>query len=585
LTVLDQWLGVCLIPLALWVVISGLDDLVLDFAWAVYHFRRFAWPAEEALAGASRKRIAVFVPLWREEDVIGNMLSHNAAAIRYDNYDFFVGAYPNDSGTIEAIRRAQERFSHVHLALCPHAGPTTKADCLNWIYQRMLLYEEKHGARFDIVVTHDAEDVIHPDSLRWINYYSREYEMVQVPVLPLPTPVWELTHGLYCDEFAEYHAKDVPVRRLLGGFVPSCGVGTGFTREALEMLAGDRANRIFEPACLTEDYENGLRIHELGLPQLFIPVRPWKNGFLATREYFPRRFRAAVRQRTRWTIGIALQTWERHQWRGGLGCKYWLWRDRKALVGSLIAPAANLLFLYGMAAWLARGVVLAQGWIAQLSFFTLTIAGFHLAVRMACSGRVYGWAFAAGAPFRALWGNWLNCYATVAALARYGAARWKAAPLVWLKTEHMYPNRDTLSVHRRRLGEILVDSAALSSTRMEQAAAECPSGTRIGEYLIACGLATEQDVYEALAVQHNLGLGLPEPMRPEAVGCLPPAVSRRWRVLPYRVADGALHVAGTDAPCESMRRDLSRFYPLEIRFRLITPSDWAALAGRHLPPA
>ena len=48
-------------------------------------------------------------------------------------------------------------------------------------------YEARHGVRFEVVVTHDAEDLIHPESLRLINWFSRSYEMVQVPVLPLPT--------------------------------------------------------------------------------------------------------------------------------------------------------------------------------------------------------------------------------------------------------------------------------------------------------------------------------------------------------------------------------------------------------------
>jgi len=38
-------------------------------------------------------------------------------------------------------------------------------------------------------MTHDAEDIIHPDSLRWVNYFVENYDMVQVPVLALPTPM------------------------------------------------------------------------------------------------------------------------------------------------------------------------------------------------------------------------------------------------------------------------------------------------------------------------------------------------------------------------------------------------------------
>jgi adsorption protein B len=65
------------------------------------------------------------------------------------------------------------------------------------------------------------------------------------PVLALRTPFFALTHGVYCDEFAEYHTRDMAVHPLLGGFVPSSGVGTGYRRDALEKLARSAANKIF----------------------------------------------------------------------------------------------------------------------------------------------------------------------------------------------------------------------------------------------------------------------------------------------------------------------------------------------------
>ena len=77
---------------------------------------------------------------------------------------------------------------------------------------------------------------MHPASLRLINWFSESSDMVQIPVLPLATGA-QWTHGLYCDEFAEYQSKDIPVRQQLGGFLPSNGVGTGFSRNALESLA------------------------------------------------------------------------------------------------------------------------------------------------------------------------------------------------------------------------------------------------------------------------------------------------------------------------------------------------------------
>ncbi len=81
-----------------------------------------------------------------------------------------------------------------------------------------------------MILTHDAEDLMDPDGLRWINYYAQSSDMVQIPVLALGTPFRQLSHGVYCDEFAEFKFKDKPARQLLGGFIPSNGVGTGFSR-------------------------------------------------------------------------------------------------------------------------------------------------------------------------------------------------------------------------------------------------------------------------------------------------------------------------------------------------------------------
>ena len=133
--------------------------------------------------------------------MVARMLEHNIASVRYRDYHIFAGAYPNDDQTQKAVRGACERFSNVHLALCPHDGPTSKADCLNWIYQHVGLWEEQYGRRFETIVTHDAEDVIHPDELLWINYYTARFDFIQTPVLALATPLLDVTHGVYCDEF------------------------------------------------------------------------------------------------------------------------------------------------------------------------------------------------------------------------------------------------------------------------------------------------------------------------------------------------------------------------------------------------
>lgn len=303
----NEWISFILLPLGIWILLSSLDDLIVDIAAVLAHFcsRGEPLPTAQDFDLHPRKLVAIFTPLWRESAVIGGLVQQNSRSILYDSYHIFIGAYPNDPDTVFVVRQLEQQFEHVHLVQCPHDGPTSKADCLNWIYQGMLAYESRRGVRFEVIVTHDAEDVIHPDSLHWINYYSTNHDMVQVPVLPIATPLRKWTHGLYCDEFTEYQARDMPARQHMGAFIPSNGVGAGFRRDTLENLAAAENNRIFEPACLTEDYESGLRLHMSGARQSFLRVQA--RG-IATREFFPQTFRAAVRQRTRWVTGIALQT-------------------------------------------------------------------------------------------------------------------------------------------------------------------------------------------------------------------------------------------------------------------------------------
>jgi adsorption protein B len=585
---------------ASWLLLSSLDDFFIDLAFLYRWFitscllyRRIHLPTELELTRAPRKRIAIFVPLWGESEVIRNMIEHNLAVQRYDQADFFLGVYPNDEPTLVATRELAARFPNVHLSLCPHDGPTSKADNLNWIFQRMLLFEDEHQARFEIVLTHDAEDLIHPESLRWLNYYAQSYDMVQIPVLPFPTPLGELLHGVYCDDFAEYQSKDLPVRQLLGGFLPSCGVGTGYSRNALDRLASAHSNCIFEPKCLTEDYENGFRLHRLGSSQLFVPVTKRKGKIVATRGYFPRRFRSAVKQRTRWVMGIGLQSWEMNGWRETVGQLYWLWRDRKGLIGNLLSPVANLVFLYGVMSWYANGmtadashlILNGNAWIVDTFVFSLTLQAVHMAMRIRFSARIYGWKFASAVPVRVILGNAINMVATASAIRRYVHAKWTSRPLVWLKTDHAYPNRAALMSDHRRLGEILVGSEHVAAAELEAALASQPPGVPIGEYLVHLGKLTETDLYECLSLQQNLtfqALDHSEVSR-SVTRALPAEISRKWKVLGFKVVAGQLFVACPNVPSEEMSEALRRSSSLDIRFHLVTPANFEALQQEFVP--
>jgi bacteriophage N4 adsorption protein B len=168
--------------------------------------------------------------------------------------------------------------------------------------------------------------------------------------------------GTYVDEFAEHHLKEMCVREAIHGVIPSAGVGSAFDRRAFGEIARASDQQPFNPDSLTEDYEIGLkfrlarrRVHfacytvaEQDGPaarRLERAATPRREQPIATREYFPKALRASVRQRSRWILGITLQTWEQIGWRGSLPVLYCLWRDRKALfTNSALVLSYGLLF-------------------------------------------------------------------------------------------------------------------------------------------------------------------------------------------------------------------------------------------------
>lgn len=574
--------------LAVILLLSGLDDLI-PVSICLVHRLRHRKPAIASTLGdflGDERRIAIFVPCWKESGVIGNMVRHNLAAICYRNYDLFLGVYPNDQPTVEVAQHLAGIFRNVHVAACPHPGPTSKADCLNWIYQRMTLFEEAHAARFDTVVLHDAEDLIHPEALAVINRERAAYAMVQVPVLPLPTPFRELTHAIYCEEFAEFQIIDMPARQYSRSFIPSNGVGTGFAREILDRLASERGNLVFDPASLTEDYEIGVHIHQLGHPQLFAPLRTGGKGYIATREYFPRTLRSAIRQRTRWVTGIALQCWERHGWRGGWRTRYWFWRDRKGLLANPLSLLTNLLFILGAGDWLQSlyqhrpwAFAVADPRIVALCWFTLLLQTFRLTLRTTYVARIFGLAFALGVPLRCFHGNLVNGCASIGAMWRYLHARLRRRPLVWLKTEHAYPNRDALLLHRRELGEVLVAAGYLSEDQLARARSEISPDLGLGDYLLNHGLLSDEDLCKAISLQSGVPAAHVDAgrVKQRVARTLPAHVEKRFGIVPFGVADGRLLVAGASVPPSATFEELKSFTRLPIEFQLVTRRNYQEL--------
>ncbi|MBI4889888.1 MAG: glycosyl transferase family protein [Acidobacteria bacterium] len=587
---LARWAPLLLFLLASCLLLGGLDDLAVDLGW----FWRVARKRREVLPDPDRERsIAIWIPLWHEAAVIRRMLEHNLAAIGYRDYEVFVGVYRNDPETRAEVLAVASRDNRVHLAEVPHDGPTMKADCLNWVYQRMLHWERASGRRMEVVVIHDAEDVIHPLSLKLVNRYCEVADMVQMPVLPLQTPWREWTHGLYCDDFAESQGKDLETRVAYGGFLPGCGVGTALRREAVDALALKESGCILQPASLTEDYDLGVRLHRLGFRQKFIPLQLDRGVPVATGEFFPRTPSAAIRQRTRWVTGNSLQAWQRHGWGRGMRQPWvqawYFWRDRKGLWGNPLSVACNLLLIGGVMSWAGGISWWPAEWHAAQYPIIKVLLGCNMAlfveriaVRILVVSQFYGWRFASGVPCRLLLGNWINSVAVIRAAWAWMLASIGWRPLHWMKTSHAYPSADALRRHLRPLGEILVSLGALTPELAAAADDDRPEHLSFEDYLLDRGWVTERQLWAALSCQHGIPEARFDPLKvePRLARLFPDTLQRRWSILPFLVSEGAAHVATTNLPGEAMQAELGRHTGLNLRFYLMPPADFDSAASR-----
>lgn len=466
--ILDLTTNLLGLPISAGILANGLDELAMDvqfFARGLHRRERRAITFAE-LAAAPPRRIAIMVPAWQEADVIERMLEHNRRSLDYDpaGFEMYCGTYQNDPATQERVAAVASHDPGVHKIVIPHDGPTSKADCLNWVYHGIAVDERRRGRRFDILIMHDAEDVIHPLSLRLYSLLIPDYEFVQTPVLSLPLGTRKLVAATYIDEFVEHHLKDMLVREAMGGLVPSAGVGSAFARDAFDDIARVHSQQPFNVESLTEDYEIGLRFRLAGkrvhfacrsLQRARMVPRRWLRGerrvvdeeIIATREYFPSGFRASVRQRARWITGIALQAWRQIGWQGPAAVRYCLWRDRKAIATNSLLVGAYLLFAL-TAARLAltsadmASIVVPRTAVWWLMAVNLVLLVWRTGMKMWMVGGRYGTGHALASAPRLIVANLIGLAATVRAVRQYLVHAVTGKPLRWYKTAHEYPSFD-----------------------------------------------------------------------------------------------------------------------------------------------
>jgi hypothetical protein len=148
--------------------------------------------------------------------------------------------------------------------------------------------------------------------------------------------------------------------------------------------------------------------------------------------------------------------------------------------------------------------------------------------------------------------------------------------LRWLKTEHAYPTLAGLHHHKLKLGQVLVGSQYITETELAGALATLPHGMRLGEHLIALECLSEDELYEALSLQQSLPVASldADEVDPTILRSLPAKLLRLWRVIPFKVESGKLHIAVPELPTDDLHRAVRQFSALDLRFHLITPTGF-----------
>ena len=414
------------------ILLLGLDDLCMDLAWLLTAGRRRrVLRSVEGAAGDTR--LAVLIPAWDESTVIAAMVRHSLDRWAGQELVLWIGVYPNDPATAAAVLKIAETDERVRMVTVAHSGPTTKADCLNTLWRAV----EADGWA-EAIVLHDAEDVVDAGEPQLLRRLLAHHDMVQLPVVPMLSS--RTIGDSYFDEFAEAHGKDLPTRQALGASVPGAGVGCAIRCETLRSMQG--SDGPFPSDSLVEDYEFGLRLHEAGARTLFVPITACDGAVV--RAQFPTEVTAAVRQKSRWVAGIALNGWDRTGWLADPGELWMRVRDRRAPLAALVLCAgyAGLVLATALMAgrWLFGWIepsFLHDRWLVGASGTTAALLLWRLAVRAVCSGAVGGWREGLRALPRSVASNIVAILASRRAVGLYVAWR-RTGTVRWDKTAHEF---------------------------------------------------------------------------------------------------------------------------------------------------
>ncbi len=472
-------------------IVTGFDDFIWDIVTLFRRRRqRETHLAMEILDAKPPKLIALVVAAWHEEGVLYDVIENIIASAQYPlaMYHIFLGIYPNDGPTIAVAEALKDKYPHVHPVVNCLPGPTSKAQNINCVIAGIKAFEREKNWRFAAITIHDSEDVVHPYELKVTNHLIDDHPALQFPVFPLiKKPTLDnffknITTNTYVDEFAENHFITMVSRQKSGAFVPSAGTGFSLSRDTVEAL-GDE---VLPEGSITEDYRLSLTLYQKGLSLLYVLERVQRVNargkpvweYIATRSLFPNTFKTAVKQKTRWTLGITMQSYrfkDIFKFDIPLAGRYSLYRDQKAKVGNLLSAVGYPVLVYFILSFFMPLTAIYPAY--SLSWYLSLVVTVMMLERQLFRGvslyNIYGMRsvffgilFPPLVPLRIIWGNMINLVATGKAFWQYWGFnprhRARVKSVETLQSEEYNArrtiseeNREIISLGKRQTAEIL----------------------------------------------------------------------------------------------------------------------------------
>ena len=535
--------GLGLVLVVLYLVLS-FDDFLWDIVTTfIRRFHRKQKLDFKKLDTIPPKLLAVTIAAWREENVLGDVIDNFIATANYPRsmYHVFLGIYPNDPGTLKVAQTLTRKYDNVHIVINSLPGPTSKAQNINHVIRQIRLFEKARGLSFASLTIHDSEDVVHPYELLVTSYLLDTYDALQFPVFPLQRMprisnfFSSITAGTYADEFAENHYTTMVSRYMVKAFVPAAGTGFVLSRKTLSYFGSED---VLPNGSLTEDYRLSLTLFENNIRLYYVLERvPRVNAkgkviwdYVATRSIFPNTFRTAVRQKTRWILGITMQSVHFRDIfaTGGLPFigRYSLYKDLKAkasnllsmvgypvlayFIASLFLPLQPIFPMGSLSWWL--GLLVSAMMLERQLFRAISVYNVYgmRSVFFAC-------LFPPIFPIRLIWGNIINMVATIRAIRqRRTFLRKDKRPQSndigirpqrshWAKTDHAFLEEQALARYRRTIGDILLERGYISTAVLQDALRKTEkSDERLGAYLLKSNYIGEDELQDVLSrVKHT----------------------------------------------------------------------------------